>query len=69
MFERGREKTLELARHYKALAGFMKVDFFDAGHAISTNGVDGIHFSAKNNADLGDALADKVAEIFARTAA
>lgn len=26
----------------------------------------GIHFSAQNNADLGNALADKVLEIFSR---
>jgi len=30
---------------------------------ISTDGVDGIHFTAKNNADLGRALAEKVAMI------
>lgn len=65
MFEGGREKTLELARHYKALASFMKVDFFDAGSVVSTDGLDGIHFSARNNANLGNALADKVMQIFA----
>jgi hypothetical protein len=35
---------------------------------IATDGVDGIHFSAQNNLDLGQALADKVADIFARPA-
>jgi lysophospholipase L1-like esterase len=64
MFEGAREKTLQFAKHYSALAGFMKVEFFDAGLVIATEGADGIHFSAKNNADLGNALADKVAEIF-----
>lgn len=68
MFEGGREKTLQLARHYKALADFMKVDFFDASSVISTDGVDGIHFSAENNRDLGNALADKVTEILSRVA-
>ncbi|MGJ5133478.1 SGNH/GDSL hydrolase family protein [Bradyrhizobium oligotrophicum] len=67
MFEGGREKTVELANQYRALAAFMKVDFFDAGSVISTDGVDGIHFTARNNADLGSALAEKVAEIFAVT--
>ncbi|MBR0830429.1 SGNH/GDSL hydrolase family protein [Bradyrhizobium manausense] len=65
MFEGGREKTLQLAAQYKALASFMKVEFFDAGSAIATAGVDGIHFTAKNNADLGAALAGKVAALFA----
>ncbi len=68
MFEGGREKTVELAAHYRALADFMKVDFFDAGTVISTDGLDGIHFSAKNNVDLGSALAGKVLEIFSRSA-
>jgi hypothetical protein len=56
---------LELAAQYKALAEFMKVEFFDAGSVFSTDAVDGIHFTAKNNADLGIALAGKVVEIFA----
>ncbi len=68
MFEGGHEKTIELANQYSALAAFVKVDFFDAGSVISTDGVDGIHFTAKNNADLGRALAGKVADIFAPTA-
>src|SRR6185503_3172664 len=63
MFEGGREKTVRLAAQYKALANFMKVEFFDAGSAVSTAGVDGIHFTAKNNADLGAALAAKVAAL------
>jgi lysophospholipase L1-like esterase len=63
----GREKTIKLATHYKSLADFMKVDFFDAGRAILTDGLDGIHFSAQNNVDLGNALADKVLEILSRT--
>ncbi|MGY8682999.1 SGNH/GDSL hydrolase family protein [Bradyrhizobium sp. UFLA05-153] len=67
MFEGGREKTIELASQYRSLAAFLKVDFFDAGSVISTDGVDGIHFTAKNNADLGAAIAGKVANIFAAT--
>ncbi|MGY3369816.1 lysophospholipase L1-like esterase [Bradyrhizobium sp. GM2.4] len=67
MFEGGHEKTVEIANHYRALAAFMKVNFFDAGSVISTDGVDGIHFTAKNNADLGMALAAKVANLFAAT--
>ncbi|MGY4503223.1 lysophospholipase L1-like esterase [Bradyrhizobium sp. GM24.11] len=65
MFEGGHEKTIELANQYRALAAFLKVDFFEAGSVISTDGVDGIHFTAKNNVDLGMALAGKVADIFA----
>jgi lysophospholipase L1-like esterase len=60
VFEGGREKTAELARVYGALASFMKVPFFDAGSVITTDGVDGIHFTEQNNRDLGVALAGQV---------
>lgn len=65
MFEGGRDKTLSLAPLYAALADFMKVNFLDAGAVISTDGVDGIHFTAENNAALGRALAAKVRSILA----
>lgn len=41
----------------------MKVDFLNAGDFITTDGCDGVHFTAQNNQDLGKAIADKVAEI------
>lgn len=44
----------------------MKVDFLNAGEFITTDGCDGIHFTAQNNADLGKAVAGKVKEIFLR---
>ena len=64
MFEGGHEKTKEMATHYEALASFFKVDFLNAGNVITTDGVDGIHLTAQNNADLGRAVADKVKSIF-----
>lgn len=60
VFEGGREKSAELSRVYSALASFLKVPFFDAGSVISTDGVDGIHFTETNNHDLGVALAEQV---------
>jgi lysophospholipase L1-like esterase len=65
MFEGGREKTAALAAQYRAMADFMKVGFFDAGTVISTDGCDGIHFTAENNRDLGKALAAQVKTIVA----
>jgi lysophospholipase L1-like esterase len=65
MFEGGREKTAALAAQYRAMADFMKVGFFDAGTVISTDGCDGIHFTAENNRDLGKALAAQVKAIVA----
>jgi lysophospholipase L1-like esterase len=69
MFDGGREKTLELAYQYRAMADFMKVDFLNAGDFISTDGCDGIHFTAENNRTLGKAIADKVKAIFSRRTA
>ncbi|TPK93734.1 MULTISPECIES: SGNH/GDSL hydrolase family protein [unclassified Mesorhizobium] len=66
MFAGGHEKTAALAAEYRAMADFAKVDFLNAGDFITTDGCDGIHFTAENNRDLGKAIADKVQEIFAR---
>ena len=41
----------------------MKVPFFDAGSVISTDGVDGLHFTEGNNRDLGIALSEQVRAI------
>lgn len=65
IFAGGQEKTDALATVYSALASHLKVDFFDAGSVISTDGVDGIHFTEQNNRDLGVALAQKVGALLA----
>ncbi|MBA8841449.1 SGNH/GDSL hydrolase family protein [Ochrobactrum sp. RH2CCR150] len=66
MFAGGYEKSVELSKQYRALASFLKVDFLDAGEFVSTDGVDGIHFTADTNVKLGSAIAKKVVEIFNR---
>jgi lysophospholipase L1-like esterase len=63
LFVGGREKTLALSAKYRKLASFFQVPFFDAGEVISTDGVDGIHFSEQNNADLGKALAKVITSV------
>lgn len=68
MFEGGHEKSAALTAEYKNMADFMKVDFLAASDFITTDGCDGIHFTAENNRDLGYAIADKVNAIFARDA-
>lgn len=60
VFDGAQDKTAQLADAYEALASFVKVPFFDAGSAITTDGVDGIHFTEENNHDLGIALSEKV---------
>jgi lysophospholipase L1-like esterase len=63
IFDGGREKSETLADAYHALCGFMKIPFFAAGSVISTDGIDGVHFTEQNNHDLGVALADEVRRI------
>lgn len=65
LFEGGQEKTRQLSGLYQALADFCGVGFFDAGSVISTDGVDGIHFSEQNNIDLGHALVPVVRNLLA----
>ena len=65
LFEGGREKTAALAGQYRSMADFMKVEFFDAGSVIKTEGCDGIHLTAENNVALGNAVAAKVAAMLA----
>ncbi|WP_099022631.1 SGNH/GDSL hydrolase family protein [Mycolicibacterium palauense] len=60
VFSGGQEKSAQLAEAYAALASFLKVPFFDAGSVISTDGVDGIHLTTRNNHDLGVALSEQV---------
>lgn len=60
----GYEKSKELAGFYKALAGFMKLEFLTAGDHVSTDGVDDIHFTAGTNMRLGHVIAAKVETLF-----
>ncbi|MEP3299991.1 MAG: SGNH/GDSL hydrolase family protein [Pseudoruegeria sp.] len=66
LFGGAHKKTSAFSKQYADLADFMKVEFFDAGSVISTDGVDGIHFTEENNAVLGKALAQKIRD-FLRT--
>ncbi|MEW5810660.1 MAG: SGNH/GDSL hydrolase family protein [Actinomycetota bacterium] len=63
IFAGSQEKSAQLAEVYGALADFVKVPFFDAGSVISTDGVDGVHFTEQNNLDLGVAVAERVASL------
>ena len=57
------EKSARFGKLYGDLADFMKVDFLDASKIISTDGVDGIHFTEENNRELGLTVAKKVRQI------
>ncbi len=64
LFGGAHEKTAQFGKLYRDLADFMKVHFLDAGEHITTDGVDGIHFTSQNNLVLGQAIATKVSMIF-----
>ena len=64
LFGGAHEKSEQFGKLYGDLADFMKVHFLDAGEYITTDGVDGIHFTPQNNHDLGNAIAAKVDQIF-----
>lgn len=55
-FEGAKQKSIDLASLYTAFADFEKIGFLDAGKIIATDGVDGIHLTARNNIDLGLAM-------------
>jgi len=63
LFGGAHEKSAQFGKLYGDLADFMKVHFLDAGTVISTDGVDGIHFTEDNNRDLGKAIAVRVGQI------
>lgn len=57
------EKSKSLPTVYEAIAAAAGEHFFDAGSVISTDGVDGIHFTAQTNKTLGKAVAQEVKRI------
>lgn len=63
IFAGGQEKSRALAGHYAGLADFMKVEFLDVATVLTTDGVDGIHFTPDNNRALGEAVAKRVRRI------
>jgi lysophospholipase L1-like esterase len=62
MFAGGHEKSLGLAKHFRAMAKREGVRFFDAGSAIKSSKVDGFHLEPEAHARLGRALAVEIAK-------
>ncbi len=63
LLEGGTEKSRQLGRHYRRVAGECGCEFLDAGEVIVSSDRDGIHFEAEEHAKLGRAVAGKVREI------
>lgn len=64
LFGGAHKKSAEFGKLYGDLADFMKVHFLNARDHITTDGVDGIHFTPENNLVLGKAIAAKTSAIF-----
>lgn len=62
-FAGGEEKCQGLASEYKTVAGELGCLFFDSSEVIASSEIDGIHLDKEQHQQLGDAMAEKVAEI------
>lgn len=60
IFVGAREMSQSYPAVFEAIANAAGENFFDAGSAISTDGIDGIHFTADTNRTLGAAVAEQV---------
>ena len=56
----GHEKSLELGSAFRDAAAVANLPFLDAGQVITTDGMDGIHFTPEAQVKLGEAVAKKV---------
>jgi len=65
IFEGGRAKGMALGALYADIAAAAGEHAFDAGSVVATDGVDGVHFTAATNAELGAAVADEVRRVLA----
>jgi len=59
-----REKSLQLPKHYEAVAKQHGVSFINAQDHVTVSPVDGLHFDAANHAKLGQAIAKAVVAAF-----
>lgn len=61
----GSERLRELVPLLASLAEGYGAGFLDAGSVLTTDGMDGVHFTRENNAALGVAMAEAVAALWA----
>jgi lysophospholipase L1-like esterase len=59
-FAGGEERSRGMPEPYRRIAEAAGASFFDAGTAIQTDGVDGVHFTAATQRKLGEAIAGQV---------
>ena len=64
MFKGGREKSQLLGKYYRKKALEMGCQFLDAAEFIQSSDLDGIHFEREEHRKLGEAVGEKIKEIF-----
>jgi lysophospholipase L1-like esterase len=64
MFAGAREKSLQLADHYRNVAQEYSCEFLDAAKVIKSSVVDGIHFDMAEHIKLGHAVAEQIKDYF-----
>lgn len=60
LFAAGEESSKALASAYQKEALKRGIPVFDAGSVTSTDGIDGVHLTAKNHQQLGTGLAEQI---------
>ena len=63
MFAGSGEISLKLAARYRQFADEIGCAFLDAGSAVSSSDLDGIHLEASEHAKLAEAVARRVKEL------
>ncbi len=63
MFEGGKEKSTQLSRHFRLVAGERGCALLDAGEVITSSELDGIHLDQAEQRKLGLAIAGRVREM------
>jgi lysophospholipase L1-like esterase len=66
MFLGAREKSMQLAGRYAAVAQRCNCAFLDVSQVISVDPIDGIHYSPRAHNELGNAMADCVHSILSK---
>lgn len=63
LFAGAYEKSLDLAKHYRAVAELQGVKFLDAGKVMKSSAHDGFHLDPEAHAAMGKAVAKEIGKI------
>ena len=64
MFKGAEEKSKNLSREFRLIAGDLGCEFLDTADVIISSQIDAIHLDAEEHDKLGQAVAARVREIF-----